>query len=360
MKHCSQAASQRWVFQAALMLAGICGFVFAILIFGSMAAQAHGESGEPAPTQTNGTMTSATTVVSASDPTISTTAPVSTPAAAQGAANPNVLYADDFTDPGSGWPNALVFGNYYMGYHEPDFYHVEVHAEGDRALATVPQQKFDDFTAKVEMFADAANTAPEGDFRYGLAVRRTGNRFYAFVLSPVTGQWAVLRSDPTGIEVLDSGAEAGTSGRSDRHHIAVDADGPSLTFFVDDQQVSQLQDDTYSSGEIALYVETLDSPRIHTHFDSIEVDKVQKTSQAGIRCKVDAAQYLNLRTKPIPDSEIAPPITTLFRGSLLTATARNTEGSWLRLRMTDGREGWASARYLVCEGLTMQLPVAAP
>ena len=41
------------------------------------------------------------------------------------ASDQGVLYHDDFTNPASGWPEAK-FDNYFIGYHEPEYYHVEV------------------------------------------------------------------------------------------------------------------------------------------------------------------------------------------------------------------------------------------
>lgn len=98
----------------------------------------------------------------------------------------DVLYEDNFKDPKSGWPNELVFGNYFVGYHEPEYYHVEVRAQHDSAVVVLPGRSFDNFSAEMSVFADEANTAKSGDFRYGLVIRRSGNQFYAFTVSPRT------------------------------------------------------------------------------------------------------------------------------------------------------------------------------
>src|SRR5688572_20733864 len=37
----------------------------------------------------------------------------------------NVLYQDDFTNPATGWTEEK-FDNYFIGYHEPEYYHVEL------------------------------------------------------------------------------------------------------------------------------------------------------------------------------------------------------------------------------------------
>ena len=106
----------------------------------------------------------------------------------------DLLYQADFTDRHSGWPDELVFDNYYVGYHEPVFYHVEVHVPHDNAIAVVPGRTFDNFTAETDVLTDMANTAPTGDFRYGLVFRRVGNRYYAFTISPRTRTWYVVKS----------------------------------------------------------------------------------------------------------------------------------------------------------------------
>jgi len=47
------------------------------------------------------------------------------------AANQDVYYQDDFADPASGWPKE-EFDNYFIGYHEPDYYHVDVRSPNDK------------------------------------------------------------------------------------------------------------------------------------------------------------------------------------------------------------------------------------
>src|SRR5574339_974635 len=37
----------------------------------------------------------------------------------------NALYQDDFTDPATGWAEDK-FDNYFIGYHEPEYYYIEI------------------------------------------------------------------------------------------------------------------------------------------------------------------------------------------------------------------------------------------
>jgi hypothetical protein len=183
-----------------------------------------------------------------------------------------VLYEDDFADPASGWPNELVFDNYYIGYHEPEYYHVEVHAPNARTVVTVPEeQSFGDFVTETEVFVSQENTAPSGDFRYGLVVRRAGEQYYGFTISPHTKTWSVLKSSPSGVKLLNEGTEDSIQGLEGANTLRVDAKGPDFTFYINGQLVSRVKDADYASGEVGFFVQTFDSPRAHLHYDSLVI-----------------------------------------------------------------------------------------
>ena len=50
---------------------------------------------------------------------------VESTATSQPVTDKNVLYQDDFTNPATGWSEA-EFDNYFVGYHEPEYYHIEI------------------------------------------------------------------------------------------------------------------------------------------------------------------------------------------------------------------------------------------
>jgi hypothetical protein len=193
------------------------------------------------------------------------------------------LYADDFTDPGTGWPNGQVFGNYYIGYHEPEWYHVDVSERNDRVVAALPQQTFDDVTVESQVFVSEANTAPEGHFRYGLALRRSGNQFYAFTVSPRAKSWTVLKSTGTGVEVLDEGTSELIQGLGEKaDQLRVDARGSDFTFLIGGEVVSQVSESEYASGQAGFFVETFDSPHAHIHYDLLLIRKVEMSPLPGV------------------------------------------------------------------------------
>ena len=185
------------------------------------------------------------------------------------------LRGDVFTDNLTGWQNELVFENYFIGYHAPEWYHVEIRAENDKGVVASPWQSFGDVTVETEVFVENPLTSPRGDFRYGLILRRSGEQYYAFAVSPQTGSWIVLKSTSTSLETLDEGEGEEIKGLQEADILRVDADGSTFTFHVNDRVVSQIDDADYATGQIGFYVQTLDSPQVHIHYDSLTVDELQ-------------------------------------------------------------------------------------
>jgi hypothetical protein len=121
--------------------------------------------------------------------------------------DPNVLYQDDFTNPASGWPEEK-FDNYFIGYHEPEYYHIEVTSANYKTTVFEPaKDSFEDVVIEVKAFTVSAKTAETGDFTYGLAFRRSGDQYYAFTISPRTKKWFVLKNSSNALIVLAEGTE---------------------------------------------------------------------------------------------------------------------------------------------------------
>ncbi len=267
----------------------------------------------------------------------------------------DVLYHDLFRDISTGWPNGIVFDNYYIGYHEPEFYHVEVHEPNDKAIAVLPDREFEDVTAEVEVFTDEANTAQSGDFSYGLALRRSGNHYYAFTISPNTKSWRVLKSSPTGLEILDEGADETIHDFGEVDRLRVDANGPIFTFYINDRPVSQVEDGEYTIGDLGFIVETFDSPRAHIHYDSLTVREARVPQAA---CMVTIL-VLNLREGP---GLSFSPIELLPDGTRLEPLARSSDDLWILVRIEGGDlVGWVASfePYVSCNFPVTDLPVSS-
>ena len=144
----------------------------------------------------------------------------------------NVLYQDNFTNPATGWSEAK-FDNYFIGYHEPEYYHIEVTSPNSKTTVFEPQKKsFEDNTIELQVLTNSTKTSPTGDFRYGLAFRRSGDQYYAFTISPRTKQWFALKSSPNGITVLAQGTDESIHELDTDDALRVDAQGPNFLFHI--------------------------------------------------------------------------------------------------------------------------------
>ncbi len=193
-----------------------------------------------------------------------------------------IILEDTFGDPGSGWP-ILAEGTYLFGYHPPDYYHVEVSTADDyTALSREPE--VEDATVETEVIVESTNT-PDGDFRYGLAVRRVSPiEFYAFTVSPRTNSWAVLKSSASGLVTLDDGSVDSLQGMVPKvpDLLRVDAEGDQFTFSINNEVVSQVSDADFASGEVGFFVQTFEEDRAHIHFDQLLVREIDASGVSGL------------------------------------------------------------------------------
>jgi hypothetical protein len=280
-------------------------------------------------------------------PTV-TSVPILEPASDQA-----LQYQDDFAKPSSGWPEAN-FDNYFIGYHEPDYYHVQVQSPNSKATVFIPEKpSFGDVTLDVKVFTDPNNTAAEGDFRYGTVFRRSGDQFYAFVISPRTKKWYVLKSFPDKLEVLKEGTDDSIQGLEAKDTLRVDAKGSTFFFHINDRLIDQVNDPDYATGEVGFFVQTFDSPRAHIHFDEITIRNVQVQWMCTF---LKTALYL--RSGP---SSSFTPITSLAQGDSMEPLGISPDEEWMRVRVENSNLlGWVHANQVSCNAPITDLPKVEP
>jgi purine-nucleoside phosphorylase len=224
--------------------------------------------------------------------------PAETPAPAQSeVVDPNILYQDDFTNPSTGWA-AETFDNYFIGYHEPEYYHIAITSPNYKTNVFIPgRPQFTDTTIEVNAFTFASKTAEAGDFRYGIAFRRSGDQFYAFTVSQRSKSWAVIKSTGSGIVVLQEGTEDSINDFDVVDILRVDASGSTFFFHINDKLIAKVEDPDYASGEVGFYVQTLDAPTLHIHYDSIVVKNYQAPDGLQISQSTSEVLYTDDFTK---------------------------------------------------------------
>ncbi len=265
------------------------------------------------------------------------------------------LYQDNFTNPATSWPDKK-FDNYFIGYHEPEYYHVEVNSPNYKTAVFAPgKQQFGDATIELQVMTASKKTAAKGDFRYGLAFRRSGDQYYAFTISPRTKKWYVLKSSPNALTVLKEGTDDGIHDLDTDDTLRVDAQGSEFVFHINDRLVGEVTDPDYASGEVGLYVESFDSPATHIHFDNLAV----RNFEVSVLCKVNALT-MNVRSGPGTDF---PSSQFIQSSDTVEPVGRTADSQWLKARIAGSDEqGWLfnSSGYLSCTPDVKLLPVVTP
>ena len=137
--------------------------------------------------------------------------------------------------------------------------------------------------------------------------------------------------------------------------LRVDAKGSNFYFHINDHLVYQFSDPDYPSGEVGFYVQTMDSTRIHAHFDSVVIRDVQLPQM----CYVTAVT-MYLRSGPGTGYSA---VTVLTEGDKVEPVGRDPEGKWLRVRPENSSQyGWVAdfLNYLSCNIPADELPVVKP
>jgi hypothetical protein len=138
-------------------------------------------------------------------------------------------------------------------------------------FATLPAPTFQDFVLELEarqVNGDLANSYgvlfrmqdPAQFYRFEI----TGNGRYMFERRNGDGTWTRFVRDWT-----ESPAIA--QGHNEVNHIRIEAIGPSLSVFVNDTLVQQVNDSGYGNGQIALDAGTFGSPEMQAAFDNVVV-----------------------------------------------------------------------------------------
>ena len=221
---------------------------------------------------------------------------VETPVASEAPTDPNVLYQDDFTNPTTGW-SVVEFDNYFIGYHEPESYHIEIKSPHLKApVVPIPDaatNNFPDATIELQVQTVSGRTSTEGDYRYGLVFRRSGDQYYAFTISPTSKKWEVFKSSPSGIVPLKEGVEQNIHDLDVDDTLRVDASGSGFSFYINNNPVAEVTDSDYPAGEIGFYAENIENVNTHIHFGELTVREVKYSYMCNV-----TGGTLNVRSGP--------------------------------------------------------------
>jgi len=198
-------------------------------------------------------------------PVAPTTAPTATPLPTATPAIDGLLFYDDFSDPASGWKTyAEEYGA--VQYEEGALVLMAKGPDGE-AAATLPGVQVQDFSLSFE----ATLMSDAGDWAYGVLFRYApGGNAYIFTLTP-DGQYAVdefVDMEPVKL-VDDTPSEAIKTSGTNR--IEIYADGPTLAFYVNDEQLAEVTDAQVREGPIELWAYVQPEQEVKVVFDNLLV-----------------------------------------------------------------------------------------
>ena len=189
-------------------------------------------------------------------------------------AAPDVLYADDFDDPGSGWlgeegavelPYAaarIADGGLEVRITKDAlFYTTSTEATGARSLS-----KIGDVVVRVDA---AATEDPEEDLLMGLVCRHDPKASSGYILRVATdGSYQITRMKEGAPTALEQGRV-----QFDPAKVSLRAEcrGPRLTLFVDDEKVASVRDDRYVTGAVGMF--TAGSTGSSVRYDNLVIDE---------------------------------------------------------------------------------------
>ena len=177
-------------------------------------------------------------------------------------------WADDFSNPASGW-QAESDSSAEVGYSDGGM-RILVKVANSLAWASAGRALSD-----LYLTVEATQIAGPDDNEYGVMVRmQDPQHFYRFsisgdgyyLVSKYDGQeWKPLGTDWTPSDAIHPGAATNLLG--------VVCQGAQLTFLVNGVQLVQVEDRSYTRGDVGLYAGSFFEPDVEVQFDNLRVEK---------------------------------------------------------------------------------------
>ena len=180
----------------------------------------------------------------------------------------STLFVDDFSNPGSGFDHFKTAEG-IMDY-DSGGYRILVNALQTNFWAT-PRKNFSD----VRMEVDIGKLGGPDENRMGLLCRFSNTNYYFFLITSdgfygvgiyFDGQAILLgQSELKNSEAIQKGLAV--------NHLRADCAGNTLTFYVNNVQLTSVQDGTLQSGDVGLLTGTFDEPGVDVIYDNFAVLK---------------------------------------------------------------------------------------
>jgi 3-keto-disaccharide hydrolase len=186
-----------------------------------------------------------------------------------------LMFEDDFSTPTkSGLEDNLNATDYSRGFHAPGVYHLKDIKKGETHSSLFPKQSYSEFSFQADVWDNSDDpTSASGDISEGLVFRATdNNHFYAVLIDPRTGKYAVKKWDGNKSSDLVPSTDAALIKRKNEvNQLRVDGDGSNFTIYLNGDKLTDFSDSSYAKGEIGFIASSVDAVNNHIHYDNPKV-----------------------------------------------------------------------------------------
>ena len=180
-------------------------------------------------------------------------------------------YADDFSNPASGW-KTVADSAVKIDYQDGAL-HFKIDDLDTIAWSVPKEKRFGDFVLEV----DATQVAGPNDNSFGVIFRYVDDRnFYRADISG-DGYYALFKyKDGKWNKLQDYVESAAVKQGQDTNHLQIIAKGDQFTFNANGQTLQTFTDKDFSNGDVGVTAGTLfDNAGVHIAFDNLTVNEVK-------------------------------------------------------------------------------------
>ncbi len=179
----------------------------------------------------------------------------------------NALFQDDFSATDSGWEIGEYEGG-SVGYKEGRYFVTS--ASNGSTMWGVANRSFDNIIVEVDAIQVAAG--PEDNNDYGIVCREQGNGDGYYLLISGDGYYSIMKSaEGQFTELVEWTQSNAISTGNATNHLQATCSGTSLKLSVNGQEIVTTEDNSYTSGDIALTATTYEDQATEIHFDNLIV-----------------------------------------------------------------------------------------
>jgi hypothetical protein len=186
---------------------------------------------------------------------------------------PGELYKDDFSSESSGWSHSTDDTG-SLEYEEGE-YVFRINESQYITWGLLDEEEFENIRVEVEVAE--RNQASNDQPTFGVMCHYQDSNNYYYAGFGTDGYYAVIKYENGEDFFLSDPAEnlwqptEDISGGQEKYKLEVECANGNIKLIVDGKTISEVEDSTFSKGQIGLFVLTFDEPEAHIAFDNIRV-----------------------------------------------------------------------------------------